>query len=111
MASDNLIVIGYASKLFRDDIAAEYCHQEKQLHPHELDHYTTIDRFDVRGLLEFPIDFKKASEKTDPAKLDEAEHLNEIRFGDIESHQEHGFDALDYAFGWDGRLRRTYIAT
>ena len=59
MASDNLIVIGYASKLFRDDIAAEYCHQEKQLHPHELDHYTTIDRFDVRGLLEFPIDFKK----------------------------------------------------
>jgi len=90
MASDNLIVIGYASKLFRDDIAAEYCHQEKQLHPHELDHYTTIDRFDVRGLLEFPIDFKKASEKTDPAVLDEAEHLNEIRFGDIESHQEHG---------------------
>ena len=45
MASDNqIIAIGYGSKLFRDNIAAEYCDQEKQLHPHELDHLTTIDR-------------------------------------------------------------------
>ena len=39
-----LEVIGYGSKLFRDDTAAQYCHDEKQLHPHELDPYCTIDR-------------------------------------------------------------------
>ena len=41
---NELEVIGYGSKLFRDDIAAQYCHDEKQLHPHELDPYCTIDR-------------------------------------------------------------------
>ena len=47
MASDNqIMVFGYGSKLFRDDIAAEYCDNNKQLHPHELDHMTTIDRYE-----------------------------------------------------------------
>jgi hypothetical protein len=91
MASDNqIIVFGYGSKLFRDDIAAEYCDQKKQLHPHELDHLTTIDRFDVRGLLEFPIDFKKATSKSNPATLDEEELLRDLRFGDIDLMDEHG---------------------
>ena len=40
-----LEVVGYGSKLFRDETAAQYCHDEKQLHPHELDPYCTIDRF------------------------------------------------------------------
>ena len=39
-----LEVVGYGSKLFRDETAAQYCHDEKQLHPHELDPYCTIDR-------------------------------------------------------------------
>jgi hypothetical protein len=91
MASDNqIIVFGYSSKLFRDDIAAEYCDNNKQLHPHELDHMTTIDRFDVRGLLEFPIDFKKATNPTTKALLDEKELLHEIRFGDINIVDQHG---------------------
>lgn len=38
-------IVGYSSKLFRDVTAAAYCHDEKQLHPHELDPYCTIDRF------------------------------------------------------------------
>ena len=38
-------IVGYSSKLFRDETAAQYCHDEKQLHPHELDPYCTIDRF------------------------------------------------------------------
>ena len=46
MASDDLIVFGYGSKLFQDDIAADYCEKEKQLRSHELDSSVTIDRYE-----------------------------------------------------------------
>jgi len=49
-----------------------------------------LSRFDVRGLLEFPIDFKKATSPTIPALLDEQELLHELRFGDINLVDEHG---------------------
>ena len=56
-----LEVIGYGSKLFRDDTAAQYCHDEKQLHPHELDPYCTIDRY-VTDI--WSLHFSKKSEIT-----------------------------------------------
>merc|ERR1712123_491572 len=83
-------IVGYSSKLFRDVTAAAYCHDEKQLHPHELDPYCTIDRFDVRGLLEFPIDYKRATTQVDGgSKLDERELLHKWRFGDFDDHRDH----------------------
>ena len=44
----------------------------------------------MRGLLEFPIDFKKATSKSNPATLDEEELLRDLRFGDIDLMDEHG---------------------
>ena len=47
-------------------------------------------RFDVRGLLEFPIDFKRATEKREGNPLDEAAMLDEIRFGALHAEIDHG---------------------
>ena len=47
-------------------------------------------RFDVRGLLEFPIDYTRATTVTNAAKLEEAELLHDLRFGDFDSHRDHG---------------------
>lgn len=88
--SEPLEAFGYSCKLFRDDVAATHCHSEKHLHTHELDLLTTIDRFDVRGLLEFPIDFKRATEKREGNPLDEASMLEELRFGALHAEIDHG---------------------
>ena len=50
-----------------------------------------ISRFDVRGCLEFPIDYKRATTKVDGgAQLDERDLLHEWRFGDFDAHRDHG---------------------
>ena len=46
--------------------------------------------FDVRGLLEFPIDFKRATERREGNPLDEADFLEESRFGDLRADIDHG---------------------
>jgi hypothetical protein len=49
-----------------------------------------IFSFDVRGLLEFPIDFKRATEKREGNILDEGTQLYTHRFGDLFAEIDHG---------------------
>jgi len=97
MSKTELTVIGYASKIFNDKNAAVEIESSSHLHPHELDLLTTIDRFDVRGLLEFPIDYKRATEKVtgDLSANDETEMLRRDRFGDLDSQLDHGTCPLE----------------
>ena len=59
---------------------------------------TLLIRFDVRGLLEFPIDFKRATAKREGNPLDEAHMLAQHRFGDLKNQIDHGTSNLQNNF-------------
>ena len=52
----------------------------------------------MRGLLEFPIDFKRATAKREGNPLDEAHMLAQYRFGDLQNQIDHGTSNLQNIF-------------